>query len=502
MTQMPSKSTPPGGIDLRRLWSRKGLILSVTLLSVAIGAAYLVIAEDVYEVQTRLYLNNAVDPTKVIQDDGREDRFFVGTQAEVIGSPSIVRKALEKAPVTLPPGTDDDLMTYVLESLTVSPVVNTEVLSIRYQGPKEEEAVRFVEALVESYQQHLKTIDTSTSTEAVELLAQREAELRAKLERLEAEYAEQRRASPLIGEAEKQLEANTLVLAEVGQALTAARVRHIGLKNQLAAMPVGRNPDSAVASTVSYHKPAQPGGDSSPEDAPHGAAFKADPVALSRDVSRMALGYEGEGATDLLDVEQQLRLAVLKKSRANEKLGEFHPLHREVDAEVATWRQLRDETMRVAVDSLQQQLEIEAATQEHLEELYEQEQQKAKSLDDHLVREKVLRAEIARTEGVYNAVFSRLTDTELVDQALSNGRASVIVRNLDGPHLKAEKLWPQPLIMMPACAIFGLACGIVVAFAADASSSGRPRNAPHLLPEGAAREVRNGAPPSQEGVHA
>jgi uncharacterized protein involved in exopolysaccharide biosynthesis len=194
-----------------------------------------------------------------------------------------------------------------------------------------------------------------------------------------------------------------------------------------------------------------------------------DPSALSQEVSRTPLGYDGEGADGLIDVEQQLRLAILKKSRARETLGDSHPMQREADAEVAMWRQLRDDSLSMAVDSLEKQLEIEAATETRLSELYEAERQKAKELDDHLVREQAIVAEIARTEEVYNAVFNRLTDTQLVEKALSSGRASVVVRDLDGPDLHAEKLWPQPVILLPACALFGLSFGVVLAFAADAT---------------------------------
>lgn len=489
MTQMPNTPTlSPAGIDLRSLWSRKWLILGATLFAVALGAAYLSVAQERYEVKTRLFLKKGVDPTKVIQEDEREDRYFAGSQAEIIGSPSIIRQALKKAPVQLPPGTDDDLMTYVLEALTVSPVVNTQVLSIRYEGPDADEAVRFVEALVESYKEYLKSIETNTSTGAVELLAEREAELRAKLNQLEEKHAAQRRASPLIGQAEKQLEATTTILADVGQALTAVRVRHFGLQNQLAAISQDRDPDTALASTVSYQKPA-------PADRNRGstkaASFRMDPAALSQNFSRMALGYDGEGADGLVDVEQQLRLAILKTSRARERLGELHPMQHEADAELAMWRQLRDDSLGMALDSLEKQLEIEAATEARLSELYESERRKAKELDDHLIQEQKVLSEIARTEEVYNAVFNRLTDSQLVNQALSAGRASVLVRDLDGPHLHAEQLWPQPLIMLPACALFGLTFGVLVAFGADAAR-GRPRD-PSVPPNGAVLDTRNGA---------
>ena len=501
MTQMPNTTTlPPGGIDLYALWRRKWLILGITVLAVALGGAYLLVAKDRYEVMTRLFLKKGVDPTKAIQDDEREDRYFAGSQAEIIGSPSIVREALQEAPVRLPPGTDDDLITYVLESLTVAPVVNTQVLSIRYEGPDADEAVRFVEALVASYKEYLKSIDTDTSTEAVELLARREAELRNKLDDLEEKYASHRRESPIIGQAEKQLETTAMNLTSIGEALTAARVRHYELKNQLAAISPERSRDTALASAVSYQKPsATERNRSDSKESGRTVSFRTDHAALSQNASRMALGVEGEGAATLLDVEQQLRLALMKKARAQERLGDRHPLHHEADAEVAMWRQLRDASLGMAVESLEKQLEIEAATEDRLSELYEAERRKAKQLDDFLIQEQTILTEIARTEEVYRTVFSRLTDTQLVENALSAGRASVVVRDLDGPQLHAEKLWPQPLIMLPACALFGMTFGVLAAFGADAAGRRPLDESPR--PNGAVLDTRYGTLHHHDGHH-
>jgi uncharacterized protein involved in exopolysaccharide biosynthesis len=463
------------GIDPRALWKRKWLILSVTVMSVVCGGAYLLIADPLFEVKTRLYVTRGVDP-KGLQAESQEDRYFIGTQAEIIGSPSIVRQALQKSPVALPPGSDEDLMTFVLESLRVAPVVNTHVLSIRFHSQDADEAVGFVAALVDSYQEHLRSVETSTTNQVVDLLTQREAELRGELDALETRHAAQRRKSPLIGQAEKQIEANSAILSEMARKLADVRVRQVELRHKLAALsqdnvPVtstmlSKWPDPAAPRTGEVRDlPARGGG----KDYAYVAVNRVEPGARSDEMLNKMRGNETFGADDLAAIEQELRLAVVTKDRMGQWFGDRHPETRQAAAQIAKWRELRHQFVSETIVSLQHQLDIESATEQSLSELYEAERAEAKRLDDHLVQEELIRSEIARTEEAYNALFSQLTDAQLVDQALSTGRASVIVTDLDGTDRRPEKVWPLPLVLLAACAALGLGSGTLFAFAAEAS---------------------------------
>jgi uncharacterized protein involved in exopolysaccharide biosynthesis len=250
----------------------------------------------------------------------------------------------------------------------------------------------------------------------------------------------------------------------VAEALTAARVHRINLENKLAGLPAGptRDPEATVASSVAYRSHAQV--DSSPAETVATRSGRTSFAALSKELSRSSLGYEGEGEDELVNIEQQLRLAALNKSRAVEKLGPSHPMYSEANADLAMWRQLRDDCMEMVMESLQKKLDIASANEQQLMELYDAECKRAKELDTHVVQEKALLSEIARTENVYNAVFSQLTDTQLVNEALAAGRASVVVSDLDRGGLRAEKVWPDPRTLLAACALLGLVCGGAAAF--------------------------------------
>ena len=92
----------------------------------------------------------------------REDRYFMGTQAEAISSPLIVRAALARAPITIPAKHAQDPMRFILESLKVSPIVNANVMSIRFHGADPEETQRFMSALVKSYEEYIQNLEANT----------------------------------------------------------------------------------------------------------------------------------------------------------------------------------------------------------------------------------------------------------------------------------------------------------------------------------------------------
>lgn len=458
----------PWGVDFNRLWQRKGFILSVTLITVALGAISLFVFDDVYEVQTRLYITKGVDPTKGLQIETKEDRNFLGTQAEIIGSPLIIRQALKKAPITMPPSDDVDYMKFVMESLTISPVVNTNVLAIRFQGSIADESLSFVDALIESYEKHLRTNETSRSSEVVDLLTTREKQLRSELEALEEKHTTQRKNSPLIGAAADQIDAKTAALTVISESLAEARVQHLEVKNKLSALQNNTDGGPPIAQALMLAEVPSSSKSAGSEGAIQlaSATFNGDESATNADPGGT---YASLGATGMAGIGQQLRLAEMKYELANQRFGAKHARTRLASAEIKMTKQLRDEFFEAAISSLQMQKELVAEREEGLAKLYEQERANAKELDDYLAQEKILNDEIARTEGAYGAVFNQLTDIKLVDQALTSGQVSVSVTDLDGTNRRIEKIWPAPLLLFPACIALGLAFGTALVLIPDAA---------------------------------
>jgi hypothetical protein len=144
-------------------------------------------------------------------------------------------------------------------------------------------------------------------------------------------------------------------------------------------------------------------------------------------------------------------------------------------AEIATLEGLLREHVAAAVVWLKNQVGVEAAAEANLQQLLEIEQEKVKALDGYLLQDDMIRAEIARTEALYNGTLAQLTDVRLVDQALAEGGMSVVVRDLQGPDLQAELVWPKPIELLAICGVCGLIGGVFLAYGSElAQRAGKP----------------------------
>lgn len=478
-----------GGVTIPSLWAHKWLVLAVTSLCVLAGVAYVCVAVPVYEVKTRLSIAKGGDPSKAVPDDVREDRYFMGTQAEAISSPLIVRKALAEAPLTIPARYADDPMRFVLEALNVSPIVNTNVMAIRFHGSNSDEALRFVAALVKSYEEYIKTTETSSGGAAMELLAQRERELRDELKAAEQAYAELRKASPLVGQGNDQIAASTEVLGAISRSLGEVRVRRCEMQSRLAMLEradgelaASERTDAGQPGTVAAFVSHQ--GAVTDENGA-GAATAGQGVVTTRvrnaaqldDMSGKMRGNAGAGSEDLADIEKQLRAAQVAKDRVAQQYGELHPAYRRAESEIAKWQTLLQDRLAISVDSMQHQCALDSSTEKGLHEVYDAELKKAKELDDYVVREEAMLAEIARIEKVHGAVFGQLTDAKLWDKALEQGRTSVSVQDLDGGDYRAELLWPMPIVFIAACALIGFAMAVLFVFGLELFKQSAPQPA-------------------------
>jgi uncharacterized protein involved in exopolysaccharide biosynthesis len=447
------------------------------------------VAVPVYEVKTRLSIAKGGDPSKAVPDDVREDRYFMGTQAEAISSPLIVRKALAAAPLTIPARHADDPMRFVLESLKVSPIVNTNVMAIRFNGSNAEETLGFVSALVKSYEEYIQATETNSGGAALELLAQRERELSDELKSVEQAYAELRKSSPLVGKSEDQIASTTEVLGEISRSLGEVRVRRCELQSRLAMVErveaetaaSGQTsegqPDNVL--TLVSHQQVGTGSEGTEPAAvrPVSAGARVQNVARLSDLSGTMRNGAAAGGEDLADIEKQLRAAQVAKDRVAQQYGELHPAYRRAESEIAKWRTLLQDRLTTTVDSMQHQFALDSSTEKSLSEVYEEELQKAKELDNYVVREEAMLAEIARIEKAHGAVFGQLTDAKLWEKALEQGRTSVSVQDLDGGDRRAELLWPMPIVFVAACALIGFALAVLFVFGLELFKQSAPQPA-------------------------
>ena len=462
-----SRHLPSSSFDLAIFWRRKWSILIATIFTVALGVIYLLLTEKVHEVQTRILVQK--NATGIDRDQNhRWDREFVATQAELIRSPLILRAALDQAPLTIPdPQTDP--VKYVLDRLIVAPVVQTDVLSIQFRTADPDECVKFVNSIVKAYEEHLQEIDTDTNSESVELLTHRERELRERLHQLDEEHIQLRKNSPLIGQSKDIVNVHAAMLSQLAQKLTASRLRKVELDSQLQSLAMTdqrRLSSIDDGSTIKTIAMLPSSANVARTNLEYGPQLRNLVIAnLMRDDHDL-------GARNIVEMEQQLQLAEVKRQQALQKFGARHAEAKLAEAEVAEWEEMLDARLAAAVDSVQQQLQVETVAETSLSKLYEDEQAEVKAIDDFLLKDEKTRAEIARTEEIYNTVLARLSEVELSEQAVASGHRSIVVRDLEGPELKAEVSWPQPKKFLALCGIVGLIGGVLLSLAVESVRGG------------------------------
>ncbi|MEX0867323.1 MAG: Wzz/FepE/Etk N-terminal domain-containing protein [Pirellulales bacterium] len=455
----PVVPVPPDSssmVDLGELWRYKWRIVAITTLFVAAGVGYLFVSPTVYEVSCRVAVRE--DTPAIEQPLGLANREFLATQAEVIRSPLIIREALADAPITLPETYEKSASAFVLETLAVTPIIQTEVLKISYRSENEDEAKALVAALVTKFEEHVRQDDRSRHAEELELLTRREAELRDQLAVLQQQRAVFRRDSPLVGQSRESLTLEANQLAESAQRLSEARARRMALENKLKSYVVAKSnlnngEDDGAVVPASLATEAN-----SPRILPTRSLTTPanDPSTnLLRDVSN------AEGV-DFTDIHQQLWQARIAFQNLSNKYTPEHPEMVGAEDRVRYWEELLAQRVHAAEMGLSLELAAAETTEANLRNFLAEEQARVKQLDNYLVEEEAFVAKIARLEESHANSLTRLNEYQLTEKALETGRSSVTVQLLDGPELQEEVVWPQPKLLLGLSGILGLVAGVVL----------------------------------------
>jgi uncharacterized protein involved in exopolysaccharide biosynthesis len=219
-------------LDFQLFWRRKLTFLVCATFTTALGVAYLAVEKPTYEVSRRVL----VEPERPAQDDGSPTmttRQFAPTQAELLRSPKVIRRALETAPLEVPDAWREDVIGFISESLTVTQVVDTAVLKIRFRANDPVAAGRFVDALVRSYRNILREQQSETVERLKTMLTDEEQRRRDELETLQARHLALLRESPYPAKLEENASVKADNLVQLSRQLAETRQRRAALAARL-----------------------------------------------------------------------------------------------------------------------------------------------------------------------------------------------------------------------------------------------------------------------------
>ncbi len=216
---------------VRRGWR---FVAVAVLICLAVAIVYLAKRKVVYQGTSRLLIlqqgraplaTTATDSGRLA--DANED--YVPTHAIILKSPMIVGRAVESL------GTPRPTTRAAIERLTVTrPDPTAKVLQLVYQSEDPREAVRLVEAVIQSYQMFLEEKYQKSNKDIVEQLRKARDELGNDLGELEKKYLEIKREDLIPGLDEAGLSLQARRLEQWDHAANEVMVKAVQLRAQLA----------------------------------------------------------------------------------------------------------------------------------------------------------------------------------------------------------------------------------------------------------------------------
>jgi uncharacterized protein involved in exopolysaccharide biosynthesis len=423
---------------LGRLWRRKWTLVGFVAACMTLGAVYCLVAPRTYMVSSRVLVQRQGmpnDPNKELATTAE----FLATQGEIIRSRAVLERVAKA--LDLPPrgATEPDPVLKLLETLTVKPVVGTNILNITYGGPDETRSLETARLILANYSEFLREREQGSQVEALRLVTQHEVKLRKELETLDNQYLDLRRASPLIGEGRDSVQEQRTRLTRLGDALTNARLRRIDLENRLEAVPK-----------------SGPG--------VFGTLFQP-PVTVS--------GQEGSSRTsalpvmtDTLTAEAKTIQPELLRAQAQERqlrqvhgYGPNHPEVRSAKEAIRVYQDRLHEVEHMGREAIQLEFNAAQIQEKQLADLYREEYKSAKAVEDYLVKEQQTQGEIQRVQNMHDSVVAQIKQMQLLDQSLTAGRLGVAISVLEAPVLATPTIFPPAPLVLGLCGLLGLVGG-------------------------------------------
>jgi len=155
-------------LELRRLaWRWRRTLALTSVAAMALGAIFLLAVTPTFGVKALL----------VVEQRGGSDRegvaahspsAFLAGQAEILGGASLVEQALVR---TQPGRVEREALAEALRAFSATPVVGTALIALEYQTKDSAGGVRFVQAVIDGYEEFARSLEAGGSGVAGRLLA-------------------------------------------------------------------------------------------------------------------------------------------------------------------------------------------------------------------------------------------------------------------------------------------------------------------------------------------
>lgn len=396
----------------RAIRERRQMLVVGLLAGLVVGALIVTLSSPLYAVSAQVVLERRDAPRSASAESaGSAGSAFIATQAEIMGSRSVVEAAVASLPRPGHLEPEADATKSALEAVVATPVSGTQVVSLGYLGPDAPYGIRLLEAIVEQYRKTVGELERQSQQEKLsakqvelDLLDQEVAELEKKLDAL-------RSANDVAGTGDDAAEAQSAVLRDQAQQLAQVRSQRIELETRLAS--------------------------------------GSEQLAILDPATK--------------ELQDQLWRAEAELERIQLTLMPQHPAVEAAQRNVDALRKQLAATAGATPAALRRDLQATRALERELEAAERQERGRMGRLEGYRREEKTLVAELEKVREMADVRRNELIDHRLLTRLAEAGEVGVSARIIAAPALPEEATWPRTKLIVAACALLGLGVGFVAA---------------------------------------
>ena len=440
---------PSGGIwgmILRRKW------LIVLGVIVGLGFGYLQYSriKPVYQSSAQLLLvtSQTEAPVQGVQSQQQLD---LNTQTYLIRSPSVISKAVEIGELERLPSFANKAhaMGSIGGGLAVYQIRNTSMLNLSYTGANPQDCQKVLQAVMQAYDEFLIETYRNNTQESIDLFNRVRKELDNQLSETRNEYEKFRKDTPLLWTDDKGVNIHIARLQNIEQARSRILVEQAQLKSQIDAINRALEKGETGRQRALQYLVDKTGriDHNNPNNRLAQIERTMFPLLLEE---QMLLQTYDIGHPKVKEV--QLRIKVMSEHLRKHTMGE---------TETDTKKPF--DFLKIYVDSLIQELEINGEKLKGLNEQFTNESKAASAMSQDQLKDENYRAKIDRQEEMSNGIMSRLAEIDLIKD---HGGLRTRVTMPPGVGYQTEPKWSK---IMTMAGILGCLGGLGLAYLVDSA---------------------------------
>lgn len=436
-------------------WQRKWLVVLGLVVGLAVAVFFHKQSPPLYRSTAQVLVDKKLSDMPVVSSNDANYQDYLATHMELIRSPLIVRRAIQKPevqnlPVFASQGADP--MGAIISSLSVSRGAKdsmgnyTNILHLSCRGPDAEYCGVVLKAVIDGYTEFLEETYRNVSDDTAKLIMQARDILDKDLAKKKADYYAFRKSSDLLRKGKESISIHRERLLNIESKRAALHLRRAELQGKLTAIEKAiKNGNHNLLAALLDQRTSESFGARSPASTLEDQLY---PLLVQQKTLEELYGPDHP---QVIDVRNKIDLTRKLHARSTVEAGkEENPASAGVWGPVGLYK-----------ESLKRDLGDIDEQEQFLSSLFTQEEEKARKQFHDESRDEDFQSDIANTQALYNDIIKKLDQVNLIKD--SGGYAVQIV-SAPGP---GERVDPNLMLAVTIGMLFGSVAGLGLAYLVD-----------------------------------